>query len=88
MKGGGFYLSQLEKLLDRIRNNPKTVRFEELNKILIKNGFTRRQPHSGSSHYIYTKQGVYPISVPYNSPYVKEKYVELALEAIGDYCDE
>ena len=34
-------LSQLEKLLQRIMNNPKTVRFEELDKILIKDGFTR-----------------------------------------------
>ena len=30
-------MSQLEKLLQRIHNNPKTVRVEELAKILLKN---------------------------------------------------
>ena len=32
-------MSQYEKLLQRIINNPKTVRFEELDKILISQGF-------------------------------------------------
>ena len=32
-------LSQFEKLLLRIRNNPKAVKFEELKKILTKYGY-------------------------------------------------
>ena len=43
-----------EKILDRIKNNPKAVRFEELKKVLTDTGFSERQPKGGSSHYIYT----------------------------------
>lgn len=80
-------MSQLQKLLERIRNNPKTVRFEVLDRILTKNGFKKRQPRSGSSHYTYTKENRI-LTVPYKRPYVNEKYVELALEAIGDCFEE
>ena len=76
-------MSQLEKLLERIRNNPKTVAFEELDKILRRNGFERRQPGGGSSHYIYRKKGKLPLTIPRKSPYVKEEYVKLVIEALG-----
>lgn len=36
-------MSQLEKLLLRIKNNPKTVRFDELDKILKRLDFEVRQ---------------------------------------------
>ncbi|WP_366924314.1 hypothetical protein MFMK1_001300 [Metallumcola ferriviriculae] len=45
-------MTKLEKLLQKVKNNPKQVRFQELDKILIRSGFTRRQPGIGSSHYI------------------------------------
>lgn len=86
-KDDGLYLSQLQKLLNRVRNNPKTVRFEELDKILISEGFKKRQPRGGSSHYTYTK-GNRILTVPHKRPYILEKYVELALEAIGDCFEE
>jgi len=41
-----------EKIFDRIRNNPKAVRFEELKKVLTDVGLAERQPKGGSSHYI------------------------------------
>jgi hypothetical protein len=37
-----------EKIFDRIRNNPKAVRFEELKKVLTDVGFEERQPKGGS----------------------------------------
>lgn len=74
-------MSQFAKLLLRIINNPKTVRFEELDKILIKDGFTRRQAGKGSSHYIYTK-GEKFLTVPFHKPYIKQIYVERAIESI------
>ena len=37
-------MSRWEKLLERIRNNPKTVTFEEVDKILCRLGYERRQP--------------------------------------------
>lgn len=44
-------MSKLKKLFEKIKNNPKQVRFEELDKILMHYGFTKRlflypyQPH-------------------------------------------
>ena len=74
-------VGQLEKLLERIRNNPKIVRFEELDMILRRSGFERRQPGSGSSHYMYTK-GDKRLSIPYRRPYVLEAYVKRATELL------
>ena len=49
-------MSKLEKLLEKIKNNPKSVRFDELDRILTAAGFVRRQPKSGSSHYVYQRE--------------------------------
>jgi hypothetical protein len=80
-------MSKLLKLLERIKSNPKTVRFEELDKLLTRAGFRRRQPRSGSSHYIYVKDGKI-LTVPYDQPHIKQIYIEKAIEAIGDYFEE
>jgi len=81
-------LSKLKKLLERIRNNPKNVRFEELDKILIHYGFTKRQSSGGSSHYYYTK-GEKLLSVPFHKPHIKVIYVERAIELLeGEINDD
>jgi len=36
-------MGKLKKLLQKIKNNPKQVRFDELDKILTRAGFERRQ---------------------------------------------
>ncbi len=80
-------MSQLEKLLERIKNNPKTVRFNELDKILQNAGFAVRQPRGGSSHYTYTK-GKIILTIPRHNPYIKQLYVEKAIECLmkdGEY---
>jgi len=74
-------MSKFDKLLQKIRNSPKQVRFEELDKILIRESFTRRQPRKGSSHYTYTKGSV-RVTVPYNQPHIGEAYVKLAIKAL------
>ena len=79
-------MSKFEKLLQKIKNNPKAVRFEELDKILIRAGFSRRQPKKGSSHYIYSK-GSKRLSVPYNEPHIKAYYIELAIELLKGEID-
>lgn len=80
-------MSQLEKLLEKIKNNPRQVRFAELDKILIRFGFIRRQPQGGSSHYIYSK-GSKQISVPHAQPHIKAIYVERALELLEGEMDD
>ena len=74
-------MSKLEKLLQKIKNNPRQVRFAELDKILIRAGFIKRQPRSGSSHYYYTK-GSLQISVPYRQPYILTTYVVAAIKLL------
>lgn len=76
-------MSRFEKLLARIRNNPKTVSFDELDTILTRYGFTCRQPGGGSSHYVYTR-GDYRITVPYKRPHVKQFYVKQVLAILDE----
>ena len=76
-------MSKLEKLMERIIGNPKTVRFEELDKLLLRAGFTKRQSRKGSSHFYYTR-GDKTLSIPYKKPYILRVYVEQAIELIGD----
>ncbi len=76
-----MFLSKIQKLLERIRNNPKTVRFDELESILTSEGFKQRQPGGGSSHHIF-KKGTITISVPYCTPYVKKEYVKQVIELL------
>ena len=79
-------MSQDEKLLQRIRNNPKTVSFDELDKVLRWYGFECRQPKSGSSHYVYIL-GRHRVAVPYKRPHVKQVYVKEVLDIL-DQIDE
>lgn len=80
-------MSKSDKLLQRIRNNPRQVSFEDLDKLLRDLGFERRQPRGGSSHYTYFRVGMPPLTVPYRRPHVKETYVKSVLELL-DALDE
>jgi len=68
-------LSKKDKSLQRIRNNPKNIRFEEIRKLLLNYDFNETAPRGGSSHYTYHK-GIYRITVPKNNPvntiYIKQ----------------
>lgn len=75
-------MSQLEKLYRRALAQPGSVRWSELDKLLQKFGFTRRQPGGGSSHYVYTR-GAAQIAVPKSgSDSVKAVYVRRAMDAL------
>ncbi|WP_295158626.1 type II toxin-antitoxin system HicA family toxin [Selenomonas sp. AE3005] len=73
-------MSKWEKLLQKIRNNPKTVTFDEIDKVLRSLGYTASQPRGGSSHYTYRKNGRMPLTVPRKAPYVKEAYVKTVMD--------
>ena len=64
-------MSQWEKLLANIRNNPKSVMFDELDKVLRNTGFERRQSGKGTSHYRYVLGTDY-IIVPRHGNHVKQ----------------
>jgi len=77
-------VSKWEKLLKRIRRNPKAVRFNDVAKILESMGYEQRQPNRGSSHWIFRKHGCMPITIPRQEPYVKETYVKIIIDMLGE----
>jgi hypothetical protein len=72
-------MSKKEKLLAKIRQNPKHVRFDELESILLRLGFKKRQ--EGTSHAVFFR-GQYIVSIPKRKPFVKPKYVDLVLDTL------
>jgi hypothetical protein len=78
-------MSRKEKLLTSLRNNPKNVRFKDLDKLLRWYGFECRSPRGGN-HYIYKRKGCCPISIPRDKP-VKSVYVKKALALIEECGD-
>lgn len=75
-------MTKRQKRVQKLFQNPKTVSFKELDKVLKSFGFKMRQSGSGSSHFVYTK-GEVQISVPFRRPFVKEVYIKRVLELIG-----
>ena len=76
-------MTKAEKLLQKIRRNPRAVSFHDLDKILLAHGFERRQPRGGSSHYVYS-QGQHRITVPYKRPFVKQYYAKDVLKILDE----
>lgn len=80
-------MTKRQKRLERIRDNPKNVRFEDLDQLLFDYGFARRQPRGGSSHYIYTR-GKLRLTIPMNRPYLKEVYIRNVLKLLDEIENE
>ncbi|MCL6447251.1 MAG: toxin HicA [Armatimonadetes bacterium] len=81
-------MGSLKKLLEKIKRNPKTVRFDELDMVLRRAGFERSQPRGGSSHYVYRK-GNRKLVVPRRQPYILQAYVIRAIKHLeGVEVDE
>lgn len=74
-------MSKWEKLLAKILNLSKELRFEELRKVLESYGYVMEAPRGGSSHYIFRKAGYNPITVPKHEP-IKVVYVKLVREMV------
>ena len=77
-------MTRREKELERIRNNPTNVSFEDLDKLLRSYGFEPRS--HGGSHYVYDAKGCRPLVVPKRRP-VKSVYVKKALAFIEECAD-
>ena len=57
-----MWMSQFDKLLQRIHSLDKGLRFEELGKVLEFYGYEMSGPAGGSSHKTFRKAGHYPIA--------------------------
>ena len=77
-------MTKKDKLLAKIRQNPKHVRFEDIEKILLGLGFQSRQP--GTSHVIFTL-GTQIITIPKKKPFVKPHYVSLVIAFLDSLAE-
>lgn len=74
-------VTQKDKLMRKMKNNPRDVGFDDLHKYLTQNGATVRQ--SGGSHWVFSLHGNH-LAIPRNNP-VKAIYVKLAFSMVeGD----
>ncbi len=80
-------MSKREKLLEKIRTNPRNVRFDDLDSILLEYGFRRRQSGKGTSHYVY-KMGEQKIVIVWRRSFVHVDAVRDVLAAIKKLQDE
>lgn len=71
-------MASKDKLLKKIANNPKNVKFEDLKKLLQWYGFLHVSTHG--SHHKFKKEGK-SIVLPYKKP-VKEIYIKQILELL------
>jgi len=76
-------MSKKEKLLEKLRNNPKGIRFKEIDLILTWYGFERRQSGKGSSHYVY-KLGHHTVTIVYYTSLVHADAVREVLRIIDE----
>ena len=71
-------MTKREKLLQRFRTNPKTVRFDEIDNLLLRFGFEKRQV---GSHATYRLDD-FIVTIPVRKPYVLPVYVKSVLEIL------
>lgn len=74
-------MSKWDKLLSKILNLSREIRFDELRKILEEYGYEMKEPRGGSSHCTFRKKGCKPITIPKHNP-IKKAYVKMVKEII------
>lgn len=74
-------MTKWDKLILRIRNLSKDLRFAELRKVLESYEYEMHAPRGGSSHYTFRKQGCRPITIPKHEP-IKKIYVEMVRQIV------
>jgi predicted RNA binding protein YcfA (HicA-like mRNA interferase family) len=74
-------MSKQEKRLQRIRQNPKNVRFDDMDALLLSLGFEKR--HRGS-HATYVLRGQGRITIPFRKPFVLPVYVKEVLKLLDE----
>jgi len=75
---------RIRRLLEKVAENPKNCKFENLARLLEAVGFEHRTTR-GSHHYF--KRGLLRIPVPFRRP-LKEHYVNEALKLVRQVLSE
>lgn len=80
-------MAKTTKLIDKIKNNPNNVSFEDIRKLLEFFGFEIRKQSSGTSHFVFYKKGCGPITIPFRKPmrrYIVKEIINLIEECIDN----
>jgi predicted RNA binding protein YcfA (HicA-like mRNA interferase family) len=78
-------MSKFEKAIAKLHQNPQNVSFGEIDRILLRLGFEKRQK---GSHAVYTREGSYPITIPFKKPFILPVYVKKVLQIIEEVQNE
>jgi hypothetical protein len=73
-----------DKIIERMRNNPRDWSIDNLKTLASRNGVDWRQP--GTSHVTFSYPGLAPLTVPSHKP-IKPIYVKRFLELIDRIGD-
>jgi predicted RNA binding protein YcfA (HicA-like mRNA interferase family) len=79
-------MSKRDKLLERIRRNPKDVAFQDLDQLLQAFGY--ELVRTRGSHSAYRRSGAPPITVARRQPHMHSDAVKEVLRAIDDLLAE
>jgi len=72
-------MSSAEKTIQKMRNNPRDWRIDDLKRVADRVGIDYRQP--GTSHATFSRPDFDPLSVPADKP-IKPVYVRLFVELV------
>ena len=78
-------MTKREKRLQKLRQNPKTVSFDDLRTVLERFGFTLIR--SSGSHFHFRAKvddTIFQVTVPLKRPYIKAVYIKRVLEVIDE----
>lgn len=67
------------KVYDKVKNNPKDVKFNDLKNLLLEKGFDLKR--SSGSHFIFSKDEIVFV-IPTHNNKVKEIYVKRVIDII------
>lgn len=75
-------MSRWDKLLRRLNQLDSSLRYEELEKILVAYGYIGESPRGGSSHVTFRKEGrSHIITIPKHKP-IKKVYIEAVRDVV------
>jgi predicted RNA binding protein YcfA (HicA-like mRNA interferase family) len=78
-------MGKREKLLGKLKNSPNNVTFDQVEKVLLNEGFALER--ISSSHHVF-KKGEVTFVIPVHRNKVKAVYVKRVVEIIEDLNDE
>jgi hypothetical protein len=74
-------MTKADKLLERMRNNPRDWSIEDVKTLAARHGIEWRQP--GTSHVTFSRRGTMPLTVPAHKP-IKPVYISRFVAMIDD----